>query len=70
MDAFTSARFTLKNAGNRRSPIAYLVILLRLGDKLGFLTWNILLQAYKNLDPNFRVFVLKPTSHIVKNRFV
>jgi hypothetical protein len=70
MDAFTSARFTLKNAGSRRSPITYLAVLLRLGDELGFPIWSILLQAYKGLDPNLRVFVFEPTSHIVKDRFV
>jgi hypothetical protein len=70
MNAFISARFTLKNAGNYRSPITYLIILLRLRDKLGFLTWSILLQAYKDLDPNLRVFVPKSTFYIIKNRFV
>jgi hypothetical protein len=43
MNAFTSARFILKDAGNRRSLTAYLIVLLRLGNELGFLIWNILL---------------------------
>jgi hypothetical protein len=70
MNAFTSARFTLKNIGSRRSPTAYLIVLLRLENELGFLIWSILLQAYKDLDPNLRIFVLEPTSYTIKNRFV
>jgi hypothetical protein len=38
MDAFIFIRFFLENAGNRRNLIAYLAVLLRLGDELGFLT--------------------------------
>jgi hypothetical protein len=70
MDAFIFARFTLENVGNCRSPIAYLAILLRLEDELGFPIWSILLQIYKGLDLNLRVFVPESTSYIVKDRFV
>jgi hypothetical protein len=70
MDAFTSARFILEDVGNRRSPTAYLAVLLRLGDELGFLIWSILLQAYRGLDPNLRVFVPESTLYTVKDRFV
>jgi hypothetical protein len=70
MDAFISARFILEDAGSRRSLIAYLTVLLRLEDEFGFLIWNILLQVYKDLDPNLRVFVFEPTSYTIKDRFV
>ena len=67
--AFNSTRFTLEDAGHRRSPAAYLATLLRLGEDLGWPTSSILLQAYRGLDANLRAFVPEPTFATLKDRF-